>query len=206
MVKIGATSYKQTRFGILARNKVLELEVLGTRKGLLLLNQTVKSNAKLTPDFIKQVHKLSFSDILLDDAGKFRNIQVTYSGKEAPHFSKISEMTKILSEDTEFALSKLPKLTDNLFMERVVELLSHFQHRFVFIHPFVDYNGRSARMFTSYILMRLNLPIIEINTEKSKDRKDYINALQKADEGDYQDLENIISKALNESMINVIRK
>ena len=206
MVKIGATSYKQTRFGILARNKVLELEVLGTRKGLLLLNQTVKSNAKLTHDFIKQVHKLSFSDILLDDAGKFRNIQVTYSGKEAPHFSKISEMTKILSEDTEFALSKLPKLTDNLFMERVVELLSHFQHRFVFIHPFVDYNGRSARMFTSYILMRLNLPIIEINTEKSKDRKDYIKALQKADEGNYQDLENIVSKALNESMINVIRK
>ncbi|PIP52987.1 hypothetical protein COX08_03460, partial [Candidatus Beckwithbacteria bacterium CG23_combo_of_CG06-09_8_20_14_all_34_8] len=57
-------------------------------------------------------------------------------------------------------------------------------------------------MFTSYILMRLNLPIIEINTEKSKDRKDYIRALQKADEGDYQDLENIISKTLNESMLN----
>ena len=206
MAKIGATSYKQTIFGILPRNKVLELEVLGTRKGLLFLNKTVKSNDKLTPDFIKEIHKISFSDILMDDAGKFRIIQVTYSGKEAPHFSKIAEMTKILCEDAEFALSKSPKLTDNLFMERVVELLSHFQHRFVFIHPFVDYNGRSARMFTSYILMRLNLPIIEINTEKSKDRKDYIKALQKADEGDYQDLENIISKALNESMINVIRK
>jgi len=54
--------------------------------------------------------------------------------------------------------------------------------------------------------MRLNLPIIEINTEKSKDRKDYIRALQKADEGDYQDLENIISKTLNESMLNIINK
>lgn len=206
MVKIGATSYKQTRFRILPRNKVLELEVVGTRKGLLFLNQTVKLNNKLAPDFIKRVHKIGFSDILMEEAGKFRIIQVTYSGKEAPHFSKISEMTKILCEDTEFALSKLPKSTDNLFIERVVELLSHFQHRFVFIHPFVDYNGRSARMFTSYILMRLSLPIIEVDTEKSKDRKDYIKALQKADEGDYQDLENIISKALNESMINVIKK
>lgn len=206
MVKIGTTSYKQTRFGILPRNKVLELEVLGTRKGLLFLNQNVKSNNKLSPDLIKQIHKLSFSDILLDDAGKFRIVQVTYSGKEAPYFSKIDEMIIILIDDTEFALSKLPKSTDNLFMERVVELLSHFQHRFVFIHPFVDYNGRTARMFTSYILMRLNLPIIEINTEKSKDRKNYIKALQKADEGDYQDLENIISQALNESMINVFKK
>ena len=61
-------------------------------------------------------------------------------------------------------------------------------------------------MFTSYILMRLNLPIIEINTEKETDRKSYIKALQKADEGNYQDLENIVSKALNESMINVIKK
>ena len=54
--------------------------------------------------------------------------------------------------------------------------------------------------------MRLNLPIIEINTEKETDRKSYIKALQKADEGNYQDLENIVSKALNESMINVIKK
>jgi len=68
--------------------------------------------------------------------------------------------------------------------------------RFVYINPFVDYNGRSARLFTSYILMRLNLPIIEINTEKEIDRKSYIKALQKADEGDYQNLKNIISKAL----------
>lgn len=89
MVKIGATSYKQTRFGILPRNKVLELEVLGTRKGLLFLNQTIKSNIKLTSNFIKEIHKLSFSDILMADAGKFRIIQVTYSGKEAPYFSKI---------------------------------------------------------------------------------------------------------------------
>jgi len=44
--------------------------------------------------------------------------------------------------------------------------------------------------------MRLNLPIIEINTEKEIDRKSYIKALQKADEGDYQNLKNIISKAL----------
>jgi len=54
--------------------------------------------------------------------------------------------------------------------------------------------------------MRLNLPIIEINTEKETNRKSYIKALQKADGGNYQDLENIVSKALNESMINVIKK
>ena len=61
-------------------------------------------------------------------------------------------------------------------------------------------------MLTSYILTRLNLPIIEIKAEQSKERKAYIEALQKADQGNYQDLENIISKALNESMAKTIRE
>ena len=200
MIKVGSTSYKQTKYGILPRNKVLELEVLGTRKGLLFLQKTVKTNDKLTPVFIKEIHKIGFSDILMEDAGKFRAIQVTYSGNEAPHFSKIPELIKILCDDTEFALTQLLKSTDEVFIERVVELLANFQHRFVFIHPFIDYNGRTSRMFTSYILMRLNLPIIEIKTEWDKQRKAYIKALQKADEGNYSELEGIMSTALNESL------
>lgn len=206
MVRKDETSYKQTRHGILPRHKVLELEVLGTKKGLLFLNRIAKENKVITPELIKRIHKESFSEILVDDAGKFRIIQVTYSGKEAPHFSKISEMIKILCDDTEYAIAHLPKSDEETFIERVVELLSHFQHLFVFIHPFVDYNGRTARMLTSYILMRLNLPIIEIITDTGKTRKEYISALQKADGGDYSKLEDIMSVALNESLQKAIKK
>lgn len=206
MIRKDATSYKQTKHGILPRYKILELEVLGTRKGLLLLNQLAKENKKITLDLIKQIHRESFSNILVDDAGKFRTVQVTYSGKEAPHFSKLLEMIIVLCDDAEFAINHLPAPNDELFIERVVELLVHFQHRFVFIHPFVDYNGRTARMLTSYILMRLNLPIIEIKTDSGKLRKEYIKALQKADDGNYQFLDNIISKTLNESLSKVVHE
>ncbi len=206
MVRKDKTSYKQTKYGILPRRKVLKLEVVGTKKGLLLLNQLAKENKEIAPDLIKRIHKESFSDILVEDAGKFRTIQVTYSGKEAPHFSKLSEMIKILCDDTEYAIAHLPKPDEETFIERVVELLAHFQHRFVFIHPFVDYNGRTARMFTSYLLMRLNLPIIEIKADTGKSRKEYIGALKKADEGDYSKLEDIISIALNESLQNTVKE
>lgn len=205
MIKLGSTSYKQTKFGILPREKVLEMEVLGTRKGLLFLNKTIKINNKLTPSFIKEIHKMGFSDILIEEAGKFRTVQVTYSGNEAPHFSKIPELIKTLCDDVEFTLSQLPKPDNEEFIERVVELLAHFQHRFVFIHPFVDYNGRTSRMFTSYLLMRLHLPIIEIQTEQEKQRKAYIKALQKADGGDYFELEEIISTTLNESLKEILK-
>ena len=181
------------------------MEVLGTKKGLLFLNKTIKINDKLTPNFIKEVHKIGFSDILMEEAGKFRTVQVTYSGNEAPQFSKIPELIKTLCDDTEFALSQLPKPDEEEYIERVVELLAQFQHRFVFIHPFIDYNGRTSRMFTSYLLMRLHLPIIEISTEQEKQRKSYIIALQKADEGDYFELEEIMSTTLNESLKETIK-
>src|SRR3989344_6458106 len=206
MIRKDETSYKQTKYGILPRHKVLKLEVIGTRKGLLLLNRLAKENKAISPDLIKQVYKESFSEILVDGAGKFRIIQVTYSGKEAPHFSKILEMIKVLCDDAEYTIAHLPKPDEETFIERVVELLAHFQHRFVFIHPFVDYNGRTARMFTSYILMRLNLPIIEIKADTGKSRKDYITTMKKADKGDYSTLEDVISNALNESLQKAVKE
>lgn len=78
--------------------------------------------------------------------------------------------------------------------------MAWFQHRFVFVHPFRDYNGRIARMLTVFILLNLNLPPIEIKIDKSSDRKRYLGAMQKADENDYSLLENLIGQALNESL------
>ncbi|MBP7967131.1 Fic family protein [Candidatus Woesebacteria bacterium] len=154
---------------------------------------------------IKTIHKEGFQDILLQEAGQYRTIQVTYSSKEAPHYSRIAEMMKILCDDTEYSIEHLPEIAEDNFITRVIELLSNFQHRFVFIHPFVDYNGRTARMFTSYILMRLNLPIVEIQVENNTERQNYIKALQKADEHNYSYLETIIADALNESLQKVTK-
>ena len=123
-----------------------------------------------------------------------------YSGKEAPHFSKVHEMVKNLVDDIELALKQLPSKTSDSYITSIVELLALFQHRFVVIHPFLDYNGRMSRMFTNYLLMREELPIIEIPVTTKLLRKGYIQALQQADAEDYQALQNIIAGALNTSL------
>lgn len=86
------------------------------------------------------------------------------------------------------------------YIENVVELLAWFQHQFVWIHPFLDYNGRIARMITLLILLTLNLPPIEIKADTGNDRKRYLEAMYAADEGNYTKLETLISKALSESL------
>ena len=146
-----------------------------------------------------------FGDILQNLAGTFRTIQVEYSGKEAPHFSKIHEMMQNLVDDIEHALKQLPVKESDVYITDMVVLLALFQHRFVVIHPFVDYNGRMSRMFTNYVLMREELPTIEIPVTTNLLRKKYIQALQKADEGNYQVLQDIIGKSLNESLVAIGR-
>jgi len=194
------TSWKETKFGILPRSKVIQIEIQGTQKGLLLLQQISKDKKRLSIELFKRVHKECFSDILQNQAGVFRTIQVEYSGKEAPHFSKVHEMMQNLVSDIEHALKQLPFKTSDAYIVPIVEILALFQHRFVVIHPFLDYNGRISRMFTNYLLMREELPAIEIPVTTNLLRKKYIQALQKADEGDYRALENIIAEALNASL------
>ena len=86
------------------------------------------------------------------------------------------------------------------YIHKVVELLAWFQHGFVLIHPFQDYNGRLARMLTICILLKLGLPPIEIKADSGGDRQKYLDAMYAADEGNYSQLEKLMEVALNESL------
>lgn len=123
---------------------------------------------------------------------------MTFSDKEAPQYFQVPGLTKNLCEDLAERLKHLSSKESKEFILEVVTLLAWFQHRFVFIHPFQDYNGRTARMITILILLKLNLPPIELRAEKKTDRKQYLTAMQKADDGDYSLLEQLIGQALSE--------
>jgi len=197
----GATSYKDTVFGIIPRSKLIKLEIEGTKRGLEYLENLFdkKKDIKVTPDLILELHKISYGWIFPKWAGKFRSVQVTFSGKEVPPFYQISEMVVNLCKDTEERIIHLPKPGTEKFILELVSLLAWFQHKFVFIHPFQDYNGRMARMLTILVLLRLHLPPIELESEAESDRKLYLKAMRKADQGDFGLLGKLISHALTES-------
>jgi len=141
MVKITSdTSYKETKFGILPRSMVIPLEIKGVKIGMTKLAQLAHDRAKLDLRLIKLIHKISFEKILIEKAGVFRNVQVVYSGKEAPQFTQVPILMQDLCDDIEYQISNLPDAGSNVYIEDVVRLLANFQHRFIVIHPFVDYN------------------------------------------------------------------
>jgi len=197
----GATTYKETSFGIVPRSKLLKLELEGTKKGLEFIHNlfSQNTNIQITPQLILDIHRESFGWIFPDWAGKFRLIRVEFSGKEAVQPHKIPELVNNLCSDLNERLLHLSSLDDN-FINQVVELLAWFQHRFIWIHPFQDYNGRIARMLTIVILLKLNLPPIEVKADTRLDRKKYLESMYAADNDDLSKLEKLIGDALSDSL------
>jgi Fic family protein len=73
--------------------------------------------------------------------------------------------------------------------------LAHF--KLVHIHPFVDGNGRTARLLTNLILMKYGFPpavVLKI------ERKKYYDCLEKAHKGNLKDLVNFIARSLERSL------
>ncbi|OHB19274.1 MAG: hypothetical protein A2666_02660 [Parcubacteria group bacterium RIFCSPHIGHO2_01_FULL_47_10b] len=64
-------------------------------------------------------------------------------------------------------------------------------HRFLWIHPFFDYNGRVSRLLGELYLLRSNLPVVDFQSTK---RTDFVKAMKEATKsGDLSLLETLIS-------------
>ena len=198
--KVGETNYKQTAFGIIPRSKLIPLEIEGIEKAWKLIVKKHKNGSiPLTANFLKDLHKVGFGWIFPEFGGKFRRIEVTVSHHTPPKAYLIPALMEDLIKDIKTRLRYLPKITDEKFIEELVILLAWTHHRFLWIHPFQDYNGRIARLLISIILLNLNLPAIELKIETPKGRKKYVNALQEADQGNHKKLEILVREAIYEA-------
>lgn len=196
-----ATSYKDTAFGILPRSKVVQLEKEGVKKALEYIARLSEQRAEITPQLICDIHRVGFGFIFSDWAGKFRTIDVTVGEYEPPHYNRIPELITNLCKDLTERINHLPSPEyEEQFLAELISLLTWFQHRFVWIHPFKDYNGRVARLLTNLLVLNLGFPVLEIKAETGKDREAYVTAMKAADKYDYLKLESLITEALKESL------
>jgi Fic family protein len=72
-----------------------------------------------------------------------------------------------------------------------------FHHRFVWIHPFFDGNGRTVRLLMNLFLMRQGYPPVII---LKQDRHKYYDALNKANKGNYGKLLLLVLQAAERTL------
>lgn len=198
--KIGETSYRETALGTLPRSALIPLEIEGITKAWdFVLKKYQSGKIPLSTEFLKKLHGIGFGWIFPKDAGQFRTIELQVSHHLPPKHYLVAELMANFVEDLKIRIRNLPSDQDDQFIQSLIELLAWAHHRFLWIHPFFDYNGRIGRLLLNIILLNLDLPPIELHVETMTTRKKYVKALQKADQGYYEDLKKLIASALKES-------
>ena len=71
-------------------------------------------------------------------------------------------------------------------------------HRVAFIHPFLDGNGRTARLAANLVLMSAGYPPIVLRVE---DRRRYYASLAEADRGHYAPFAAFVLRAVDEALV-----
>lgn len=88
-------------------------------------------------------------------------------------------------------------------MSEYVKHVVRIHHRLTVIHPFHDGNGRTSRAFMNVQLVRAGMLPIYIKVEE---KKDYLNALARADEfEDYDELYEIVFRLILRSYVELNR-
>ncbi|MBU0974642.1 Fic family protein [Patescibacteria group bacterium] len=179
--------------GITIKGKPLKdhLEAKDHHEALEMIYELVdqKSQPTLSQHLIRSLHQLVVKKTDEEIAGKYRNTNVYIAGADhvPPDAIQVPvEMKKLLNW-----YSKEQKKV------HLIELSAIFHHKLVHIHPFIDGNGRTARLVMNILLLRAGYPLAVI---LKNDRKKYYRALQLADKGDLSLLVRFVAQAVERSL------
>lgn len=147
------------------------LEVINHLEAISFVEEQILNNKDLTEYILKNIHYLILKNIDDKNAGTYRSINVGISGSlhSPPHILQVSNEMKEL----------FVWFDNNKKVLHPVELAALFHFKFVFIHPFSDGNGRTARLLLNLILMQNGYPPIIIRADP-QDRLEYYTTLEKA--------------------------
>ena len=196
----GETSYHETVFGTIPRSQLIPLEIEGIQRAWNFVLKTIKPKTRITQEFLKEIHEVGFRWLFPAMGGRFRKIDVEVSHHKPPSFYRVPQLMVDFCADLAERLKYLPHINKPLFFTELVSLLAWAQHRFLWIHPFQDYNGRIGRLLTNVILLKLDLPPIELKIDTKRGRIKYMQALQQADAGYLTKLEQMVKQAIEEAV------
>ncbi|MEN6609957.1 MAG: Fic family protein [Methanoregulaceae archaeon] len=174
--------------GITIGGKTLRehLEATGNAQGYDLIVRLAREHAPINHVTIQQIHEVVTKGIL-ESSGQYRtrNVRITGSIRSPPDWQHIiHEMDDLIAD---VARKDRP----------IIEMTAYLHHRFVAIHPFVDGNGRVARLLGNLYLIENGYPPVVLD---QKNRQQYYRALREADTGNLSPFTRFIAMAANESL------
>lgn len=133
---------------------------------------------------ILELHRRLCADLVPDWSGRWRDIEVQVGRLTPPLPHALPMLMRDYGRDLQARLEGLNEETGELLLE----FLAFAEGRFLTIHPFRDFNGRTIRLFLTELRRRLDLPRVSLAPEAEAERHAYFLALEAADRLDWQPL------------------
>lgn len=163
----------ETRLAVSGKSVVEHNEILGLEAALRFVNQTlVARNSFITVSDILEIHRRVMGHTDPVTAGTFRQSQVFVGAHRPPPASEVEYLMEQF-----VGMLRGPEIT----AMHPINIAAFAHHKLVNIHPFLDGNGRTARLLMNLLFMKYGYPPIIIRKE---DRSQYYKYLQIANEGD----------------------
>lgn len=180
----------QNSNALLASQKEELTEITNLEVALDYIDQTVTAGCEITEFFIKELQQITVQNLNKEgdlNSGSYRNHQVMISGSAhlPPDFMQVPNYMKEL---VDFINCEDPPKYDLIKVALV-------HHRFGWIHPFGNGNGRTVRLLTYALLLKYGFNIgdydrlINPTAVFCCDREKYYSMLTIADQGTAEALE-----------------
>uniref|UniRef100_A0A0B8RZT8 Protein adenylyltransferase FICD n=1 Tax=Philothamnus irregularis TaxID=1899461 RepID=A0A0B8RZT8_9SAUR len=173
----------ETRYAVPGKSLEEQNEVIGMHAAMKYVNTTLLSRiGSVTLPDVLEIHRRVLGYVDPIEAGRFRTTQVFVGHHVPPHPRDVEKQMLEFVQwiNSEDAMGLHP-----------VEFAALAHYKLVYIHPFVDGNGRTSRLLMNLILMQAGYPPITIRKEQ---RAEYYHALEVANEGDVRPFIRLIAR------------
>jgi Fic family protein len=163
-------------------------EVINHKEAIEYVEALASGHESISPFHVRQIHKLVLTRID-DEAGEYRKLPVRIVGT-AYQPPDAWEVPRLMTEWDDW-------LNSQALSRHSIERAALAHHKLAAIHPFIDGNGRTARLVMNLLLMRDGYPptiILRVN------RRQYDRVLAEADEGSEAPLVNFVGRAVERSL------
>ena len=168
-------------------------EAIGHAEAFDHLQTLVKRKEISEPDILK-LHKLFYYRIDQSNAGRYRKHNVVVTGTDFV-FPPPSHLKKLMSD----FVAEMPAMR---ISKHPIEFAAWLHLRLVTIHPYVDGNGRTARLLMNLALLQEGFPITIIPPVL---RGEYLISVRQGNSGNLEPFSMLLSNMVWESQRDYLR-
>ena len=147
---------------------------------------------RFTSADIRRLHRMWLGEIY-PWAGNYRTVNIGKGGFQFAHAPLISKLMAVFSKEVLGRHTPCGAAAD----VAVARSLAEVHAELILIHPFLDGNGRLARLVAVLMASQAGINPIRLSALAGRGKRTYIQAIQTAMSRDYEPLESLFASAID---------